>query len=114
MVRYTLIHYNQGTDASASDCGLSDDALKGKTRRVPLPFTGCLVHAEVTYKVQSTKVLRIRGHFDHNGGCQEAEYKDNRPAEPLHPDVLKESLSMLRSGSSLTDIQERNATKYAA
>ncbi|KAJ7585767.1 hypothetical protein C8J56DRAFT_892449 [Mycena floridula] len=57
-----------------------------KQRYNPVPFTGCLAHAEITYEAMSQKILRIRGHLGHNAA----------------------SLEQLQIGGCLTDIQETN------
>lgn len=93
------------TNLINSDCG-STHKENGRNSR-PLPFTGCLAHAEVVYSSDGSKVLRIRGYLFHNDGCISARYA-NAPLAPLHPDVFKHCLQLLRTGSPLTEIKARN------
>ncbi|EIM88874.1 uncharacterized protein STEHIDRAFT_119664 [Stereum hirsutum FP-91666 SS1] len=71
------------------------------------PYTGCLGHAEVTYELPSSKVLRIRGFLDHNEACRLATM-ENKPTHPVHPAVYKVALDQLRDGSTWSDIMEKN------
>ncbi|KAK7018770.1 hypothetical protein VNI00_018232 [Paramarasmius palmivorus] len=90
-------------------CGYDEKVAGSKKRNAPLPFTGCMAHAEITYEVKSQKILRVRGYFEHNDACKNASYS-RFPPIPLHSDVFTEALQQLRAGCSLTDIQERNRT----
>ncbi|KAJ7080395.1 hypothetical protein B0H15DRAFT_856996 [Mycena belliarum] len=47
-----------------------EDTNGTQERRAGAPFTGCLAHAEIT--LRTDKILRIRGHFDHNDACKAA------------------------------------------
>lgn len=61
-----------------------------KTRHHNVPFTACLVHAEVTYQVETDKILYIRGHFAHNEECKKAIPvipSDNNEAESINLDA---------------------------
>ncbi|KAL0564510.1 hypothetical protein V5O48_017535 [Marasmius crinis-equi] len=94
-------------------CGYDERVAGSKKRTTPLPFTGCTAHAEITFEVKSQKILRIRGYFEHNSACKDALY-ERFPPIPLHPDVFSAALQQLRSGSSVTAIQEHNRTLYHA
>ncbi|KAK7026686.1 hypothetical protein VNI00_015559 [Paramarasmius palmivorus] len=88
-------------------CGYNEKVAGSKKRNSFLPFTGCTAHAEITYKVKSEKILRIRGYFEHNDACKNASIL-HYPAVPLHTDVFDVALDQLKAGCSLTDIQEHN------
>ena len=90
-----------------SDCGYDHRSAGHKTRHNPVDFTGCLAHAEITYLLSTQRILRIRGYFCHNKGCQEALIA-RFPVMPLHPSVYEIALQQLKEGGTLTDIQERN------
>ncbi|KAJ7218167.1 hypothetical protein C8J57DRAFT_1537517 [Mycena rebaudengoi] len=81
------------------------DHLGSRERHNPLPFTGCLAHAEVTLRAHS--IVRIRGHFDHNQPCKDALFT-RIPPTPVHPVVFAEALSQLRDGASFSDIRKKN------
>ncbi|KAJ6526095.1 hypothetical protein B0H19DRAFT_1275946 [Mycena capillaripes] len=68
-------------------------------------FTGCLAHAEIT--TRSHKIVRIRGHFDHNDSCKKALY-ERIPPIPVHPSVYVAALAQLRDGASFSGIRCKN------
>lgn len=97
----------------SSDCGYNHLMAGSKKRHNQWEFTGCLAHIEVTHHVLSGKILRIRGHFEHNDGCKVAVCS-NRPNIPLHPSVFNECLEMLNSGHTLASVISRNEHMYDA
>lgn len=97
----------------ASDCGYDHATAGHKTHQNAVDFTGCLAHAEVTYLLSTQKILRIRGYFCHNEGCQKALIA-RFPAIPLHPSVYETALQQLKDGGTLTDLQERNRKMVAS
>jgi len=70
-------------------------------------FTGCLAHAEITYVVETQKILRIRGYFEHNSLCKVAVLQ-RIPSLPLYPDVFRVALAQMTSGVPLSSIQANN------
>ncbi|KAJ6573241.1 hypothetical protein B0H10DRAFT_2349038 [Mycena sp. CBHHK59/15] len=72
-----------------------------KEHHTGAPFTGCLAHVEIT--VRSNKILRIRGHFEHNQGCCTGEFC-NIPPIPVHPSVYAVALAQLRDGATFNDV----------
>ncbi|KAF7790324.1 hypothetical protein EIP86_001278 [Pleurotus ostreatoroseus] len=95
------------------NCGYDHVEAGSKTRRHAVPFTGCLVHAEVTYQTESRKVLVVRGYFEHNEECKNA-HLTHFPARPLHPAVYKVALVQLKDGASLPDIKAKNRQLFHA
>ncbi|KAJ7922111.1 hypothetical protein B0H13DRAFT_2412246 [Mycena leptocephala] len=73
----------------------------------------CLGHAEITYAVDSHKILRIRGYFHHNQACKEAEFT-RIPPIPVHPSVYIVALSQLRDGASFADVKKKNCDLVTA
>ncbi|KAJ7614677.1 hypothetical protein DFH06DRAFT_129921 [Mycena polygramma] len=69
--------YSNGKDAKTGTkrvlylcrCG---SRHKSQNRGTPI-HTSCLAHGEITYAVDSLKILRIRGYLQHNEACEEAE-----------------------------------------
>ncbi|KAJ6479863.1 hypothetical protein C8R45DRAFT_772117, partial [Mycena sanguinolenta] len=78
-----------------------------KDRHTPVPFTSCLAHGEITYAVDSQKILRIRGFFHHNTTCIQAEFT-RFPYVPVHPSVYVVALSQLRDGATFADVRKKN------
>ncbi|KAJ7881120.1 hypothetical protein B0H14DRAFT_2566083 [Mycena olivaceomarginata] len=76
-------------------------------RRTTVDFTSCLAHAEITYVLETEKILRVRGYFEHNNACKEA-LMQRIPGLPLHPSVYQTALMQLANSASLTDIQQQN------
>ncbi|KIP02982.1 hypothetical protein PHLGIDRAFT_121990 [Phlebiopsis gigantea 11061_1 CR5-6] len=72
-----------------------------------MPFTACLAHVEVLYSTASKNVLSIRGYFEHNAACKDAHLA-RYPRQPVHPEVFKVALSLLRAGADITEVQETN------
>ncbi|KAJ7455589.1 hypothetical protein FB451DRAFT_1048959, partial [Mycena latifolia] len=89
------------------DCGYDHRQAGSKKRRTAVDFTGCLAHAEITYVLETQKILRVRGLLEHNEACKKA-LMQRIPALPLHPSVYQSALMQLANGVSLTDIQQRN------
>ncbi|KAJ7046892.1 hypothetical protein C8F04DRAFT_1308458 [Mycena alexandri] len=89
------------------DCGYDHRQAGTKKRRTAVDFTGCLAHAEITYVLDTQKILRVRGFLEHNEQCKVA-LMARIPPLPLHPTVYRQALTLLASGVSLTDIQQRN------
>ncbi|KAG8918999.1 hypothetical protein FRC02_001993 [Tulasnella sp. 418] len=76
-------------------------------RHMAYDFTGCLVHADITFCPEDQKVLRIMGYFTHNEGCQNAKIV-RLPPIPLHPHVYEIALQQLQSGFDLYAVKEIN------
>ncbi|KAI8974268.1 hypothetical protein BD414DRAFT_517646 [Trametes punicea] len=93
------------------DCGYHEKARETAVRKNPVPFTGCLAHAEVFFQVKTGQVLLLRGYFEHNPGCKEA-FLLRIPPMPLHPAVFTVALKQLQSGAQLAAIQETNRTMF--
>ncbi|KAF7344086.1 hypothetical protein MVEN_01698300 [Mycena venus] len=74
-------------------------------RHTGVPFTGCLVHAEIT--IRENKILRIRGHFEHNEECRTAKYT-RAPPIPVHPSVYVVALAQLCDGATFSDVRRKN------
>ncbi|KAF8147129.1 hypothetical protein K438DRAFT_1689141, partial [Mycena galopus ATCC 62051] len=89
------------------DCGYDHRVAGSKKRRTTVDFTGCLAHAEITFVIDTQKILRVRGFLEHNEACKTA-LMQRIPALPLHPSVYQTALIQLANGVSLTDIQQRN------
>jgi hypothetical protein len=68
--------YNRRQRNTTHDRSEHDTAGTQERQTVP-PFTGCLVHAELT--VRGNKILRIRGHFEHNEECIAANISRQPP-----------------------------------
>ncbi|KAL7278680.1 hypothetical protein ACG7TL_007682 [Trametes sanguinea] len=81
-------------------------------RRAAYDFTGCLVHAEVTFAERSGEVLRVIGYFKHNDACQRAVLA-RFPSVPLHPHVTEIALLQLRSGADIAQIRNKNLEMFA-
>ncbi|KAJ6529343.1 hypothetical protein B0H19DRAFT_1274374 [Mycena capillaripes] len=88
-------------------CGYDHTRRQKKERHTPVPFTSCLAHAEITYAVDSEKILRIRGFFHHNDACKQAEFT-RIPPLPVHPSVFVVALSQLRDGATFADVKKKN------
>ncbi|KAJ7712197.1 hypothetical protein DFH07DRAFT_725388, partial [Mycena maculata] len=88
-------------------CGYDHTRTQKKERHTPVPFTSCLAHAEITYAVDSERVLRIRGFFHHNDACKQAEFT-RIPPVPVHPSVFVVALSQLRDGATFADVKKKN------
>ncbi|KAF8142876.1 hypothetical protein K438DRAFT_2111369 [Mycena galopus ATCC 62051] len=80
-------------------------------RQTAAPFTGCLAHAELT--VRGHKILRIRGHFEHNPECKTANFSRTPPI-PVHPSVYVAALAQLRDGATFSDIRQKNRDLFEA
>lgn len=92
-------------------CGY-DHQLRGtKERHVPIDFTSCLAHGEVTYQSNTHRVLLIRGYFEHNMECLTSQFK-RAPDLPIHPSVFKVALEQLRAGLTLDKVQDVNRQLY--
>ncbi|KAJ7028157.1 hypothetical protein C8F04DRAFT_993887, partial [Mycena alexandri] len=89
------------------DCGYDHRQAGSRKRRTAVDFTGCLAHAEITFIIETQKILRVRGFLEHNAACKSA-LMQRIPALPLHPSVYQAALVQLANGVSLTDIQQRN------
>ncbi|KAJ7145693.1 hypothetical protein C8R44DRAFT_598970, partial [Mycena epipterygia] len=83
----------------------NQDHIGSRERHNPLPFTGCIAHAEIT--LRSNAILRIRGHFDHNQACKDALFT-RIPPTPIHPSVYAVALSQLRDDATFSDIRKKN------
>ncbi|KAJ7873629.1 hypothetical protein B0H14DRAFT_3558330 [Mycena olivaceomarginata] len=94
-------HHQRNTKYDRSET----DEPGSQKRHTPVPFTGCLAHAEVT--VRGNKVLRIRGHFEHNEGCQTANLT-RFPPIPVHPSIYVVALEQLHDGATFSDIRKKN------
>ncbi|KAJ6448730.1 hypothetical protein C8R47DRAFT_1181520 [Mycena vitilis] len=82
-------------------------------RHTPVPFTGCLSHAEVTFVIGSQKILRIRGYFEHNQACKEAVFT-RIPPIPVHPSVFTVALAQHRDGATFGDVKKKNRELFQA
>ena len=111
MVYEFLVHGGKILTFTHSDCGYDHSMALTKIRRNAVDFTGCLAHVEVSHTADSTKVLRIRGYFEHNQGCRDAGLS-REPIRALHPSVLSTALDQLRGGATLDAIQMRNRELY--
>ncbi|KAF7355782.1 MULE domain-containing protein [Mycena sanguinolenta] len=94
-------------------CGYDHTRANKKDRHTPVPFTSCLAHGEITYAVDSEKILRIRGFFHHNAACIQAELT-RFPSVPVHPSVYVVALSQLRDGATFADVRKKNCELVAA
>lgn len=94
-----------------SDCGYNHQAAGSDIRHNQWEFTGCLAHVEVVWHIKTSKVLRIRGYFEHNEGCRQAKCV-NKPDLPLHPSVFDASLKMLLQGHTYESVIAKNETQY--
>ncbi|KAF7362702.1 hypothetical protein MVEN_00619500 [Mycena venus] len=94
-------------------CGYDHTRNESKKRQTPVPFTGCLGHAEITFVIGSQKILRIRGYFEHNEGCKEAVFT-RIPPIPVHPSVFAVALAQLKDGATFTDVKKKNLELYNA
>ncbi|EJD36416.1 hypothetical protein AURDEDRAFT_130079 [Auricularia subglabra TFB-10046 SS5] len=94
-------------------CGY-DHTLAASTKRdTPHPFTGCCAYVEVTRWSSTRAIMRVRGQFEHNTACLEADMSAI-PKVPLHPSVLDEALKQLRLGATVADIQAQNLRLFRA
>ncbi|KAJ7633904.1 hypothetical protein DFH06DRAFT_1272396 [Mycena polygramma] len=89
------------------DCGYDHRQAGTTKRRTAVDFTGCLAYTEITFVLETQKILRIRGYLEHNEDCKKA-LMTRIPPLPLHPAVFRSALTQLANGVSLTDIQQRN------
>ncbi|KAF7985164.1 hypothetical protein HWV62_7760 [Athelia sp. TMB] len=89
------------------DCGYDHVHDGRKKRHNAFNFTGCLAHVEVTVIAKTRAVLRVRGHFEHNAGCQEAVVM-RMPELQVHPSVYVVALAQLLDGASPGDIRAKN------
>ncbi|KAJ7761462.1 hypothetical protein B0H14DRAFT_2973132, partial [Mycena olivaceomarginata] len=48
------------------DCSCDHREAGSAKRRTTVDFTSCLAHAEITYVLETEKILRVRGYFEHN------------------------------------------------
>ncbi|KAJ6623738.1 hypothetical protein B0H10DRAFT_2213411 [Mycena sp. CBHHK59/15] len=94
-------------------CAYDHTQAQKKERHTHVPFTSCLAHGEITYAVDSHKILRIRGYFHHNDTCKQAEFT-RIPPTPVHPSVFVVSLSQLRDGASFADVKKKNRELFTA
>ncbi|KAJ7626694.1 hypothetical protein B0H17DRAFT_963315, partial [Mycena rosella] len=94
-------------------CGYDHNRSHTKARHTPVPFTSCLAHGEITFAVDTHKILRIRGYFHHNQQCKDAEYI-RIPPIPVHPSVFIVALSQLRDGATFADVKKKNRELFAA
>ncbi|KAK4703451.1 hypothetical protein P7C70_g2768, partial [Phenoliferia sp. Uapishka_3] len=76
-------------------------------------YTGCLAHADITFRESDHAILRISGILSHNKACIDAVLV-RRPAVPLHPHVYEVALAQLAEGADLTAIQDRNTAMIDA
>ncbi|CAK5263752.1 unnamed protein product [Mycena citricolor] len=84
-------------------------------RKVAMPFTGCLAHAELTIRAHKTpeeRILRIRGQLQHSEDCQNARI-ENLPVFPLHPEVFDFALKQLKDGATIADVRRKNREMFA-
>ncbi|KAK0430582.1 hypothetical protein EV421DRAFT_1933778 [Armillaria borealis] len=89
------------------DCAYDHISAGSKKRLTPAPYTGCLAFAEITYSIDTERIIRIRGYFDHNAACREA-LLTCIPPFPIHPDVFKLALAQMAGSVSLNEIQKKN------
>ncbi|CDO76392.1 hypothetical protein BN946_scf184937.g6 [Trametes cinnabarina] len=94
-----------------SDCGYPHESRNARLRHTPVPFTGCLAHAEVLYQKRTGKIMMTRGYFEHNQDCREA-FLTRIPPMPLHPSVFEVALAQLHDGANLSDIQDKNRQMF--
>jgi hypothetical protein len=90
-----------------SRCGYDHTRQQKKEQHTPVPFTSCLAHVEITYAVDSEKILRIRGFFHHNNACKQAEFT-RIPPSPVHPSIFVIALSQLCDGATFADVKKKN------
>ncbi|KAI0684188.1 hypothetical protein BC835DRAFT_1310649 [Cytidiella melzeri] len=64
----------------------------------PVNFTGCLVHCEIVYQVNSHQIIAICGHLEHNDKCLTSAF--TRP--PVFP-----------TGVTLADVKKMNQQMFA-
>ena len=90
-----------------SSCGYSTEARQKRSssqskdqwsRQAPYDFTGCCVHADITYDTSSSNVSRIIGYFEHNEECRNAGLV-RYPSIPLHEHVYEVALEQLSQGA---------------
>lgn len=92
---------------AGSLCGYSTEARQKRSssqskdqwsRQAPYDFTGCCVHADITYDASGSSVSRIIGYFEHNEECKKATLV-RYPSIPLHEHVYKVALKQLSQGA---------------
>ncbi|KAK7684406.1 hypothetical protein QCA50_012353 [Cerrena zonata] len=77
-------------------------------RRAAYDFTGCLVHADITYlDIQPRVITRVVGFFEHNDACQGSRLV-RYPPVPIDDHVIEVALRQLRQGASVNTIQKTN------
>ncbi|KAJ7217671.1 hypothetical protein GGX14DRAFT_597301 [Mycena pura] len=103
-------HHQRNTKYDRTQ-NVNGDSSGTQQRHTAAPFTGCLAHAEIT--TRSHKIVRIRGHFDHNDGCKKALY-ERIPPIPAHPSVYAVALAQLGDGASFSDIRRKNRELFQA
>ncbi|KAJ7734048.1 hypothetical protein DFH07DRAFT_754523, partial [Mycena maculata] len=101
-------HHQRNTKYDRSQ---HDEGPGSRQRHTGAPFTSCLAHAELT--MRGDKILRIRGHFNHNQGCQTANF-GRVPPIPVHPSVYVVALAQLRDGATFSDIRQKNRDLFNA
>ena len=94
--------------AGGSVCGYSTEARQKRSskvqtgaswsRQAPYDFTGCCVHADVTYDTRTDTVERVIGFFSHNDECKRAKLV-RYPSIPLHDHVYEVALQQLAQGA---------------
>ena len=101
-----VTHYDM-TWIAGSSCGYSTEARQKRSssrskdqwsRQAPYDFTGCCAHADITYSISDSDVLRIIGYFEHNEGCRSATLV-RYPSIPLHGHVYEVALEQLSQGA---------------
>ncbi|KAK7676803.1 hypothetical protein QCA50_020209 [Cerrena zonata] len=84
------------------------DSTSEWRRRAAYDFTGCLVHADITYlDMQPRVITRVVGFFEHNDACRESRLV-RYPPVPIHDHVIEVALRQLRQGASVNTIQKTN------
>lgn len=79
----------------------ADSGCGNASRRAAYDYTGCLAHADVTYKYSddgTTLICRLVGYLEHNESCRAAKLV-RIPAVPLHTHVAEVAVHQLGNGA---------------
>jgi hypothetical protein len=68
------------------------------TYYVAYNFTGCCIHADITYNESNGDIDQIIGYFEYNNQCKAAMVKQF-PSVPLHEHVYEIVLAQLSHGA---------------
>ncbi|GAA5868838.1 hypothetical protein JCM8547_002843 [Rhodosporidiobolus lusitaniae] len=74
-------------------------------------YIGCLAHAWVCYREDST-VLEIPGYSEHNQACQSE--RRARGSLPLHEEVIEWAVGLMQTGIEMSSILKQNILKCSS